>query len=340
MPAVLALSGSWAGAGETRFVDLYSAEVAVASRAADERREAAALALQTVYNRITGSANAVAEFPQLASGLARAELMVSGYQYQQHESPEPAPQLILQFSFEQSAVRSALARAGAPWWAANRPLAEVWLVVQRGSSRDFVTRNKHPQLYDALLGEASRAGVPLSLPIEQGDGRLSRARAWQQDDADILQALSRGSADVALVGRVAEDNGSWQGQWKIYSKGDLRVARIQAESAEAVAAAGLRPLAASLARRFAVRDSAASLAQRYQLSINGLRDQRDYLAMMGELEGIDGLSDLQLLEVDGQRCEFTFSFNGSADRARALLGLNSRLVHAGAGDELLFSWRP
>lgn len=326
-------------AGQTRVVDLYSAEVAVASRAAAERRKAAASGLQIVYNRITGSALAVSEYPELRNSLARAERMVSGYQYQQGSGDDAAAPLVLQFSFAAEAVGAALDRAGAPQWSARRPLAELWLVEQQGNQKRFVTARSNPELYSALVDEARKFGIPISLPAAEGDQRLSSRRAWQQNDSDVIEAATRGGAGIALVGRVASGGSGWRGQWKIYSNGEIRSRRIDAASASEVASAGLAPLASSLAQRFAVRGGAAQIASGYTLTVEGLRNERDYLSLVAALQDIAGIKDLQLLEISDDRCRFSFAFNGPPDRARALLGLNSGLVHSGIGDELLFAWR-
>ncbi|MBT8138615.1 MAG: DUF2066 domain-containing protein [Gammaproteobacteria bacterium] len=330
-----ALPGSQAQAGETRFVDLFSASVAVTSRSAAERRDAAKQALQTVFSRITGAERPASQYPQLGSALGRAERMVSGYQYQ----PADGEQLQLQFSFNQSAVRSALDAAGAPWWSANRPIAEVWLVEQQGKKRRFVTSSSNPELYRALQQTSARTGIPLRLPAEQGDTRLSSNRAWQMSDSDIIQAVSRGNIDAALIGRVERSGDSWRGQWKRYQNGQISSKRIQARSAQAVAEAGLQPLASNMARRYALSASGVSDSQAYQLSIDGLSSPRDYLAMIVELENIAGISGLTLLEVSGSQCRFSFNFNGSIERARSQLAMNARLADTSLGSELSFNWR-
>ncbi|NNC54791.1 MAG: DUF2066 domain-containing protein, partial [Pseudomonadales bacterium] len=252
LPILAMLLGCAAvNAGEMRAVDLYSANVSVDSRAAGERRSAARQALQTVFARISGVANPASQYPGLGSALGRAERMVSGYSYQALDDG----QLQLQFAFNQAAVRRALESAGAPWWSANRPVTEIWLVEQNGSNKRFVTASSNPQLYRALLQQEARVGIPVRVPAEQGDTRLSGNRAWQMRDADIIELVSRSNVDAALFGRVEKRGNSWRGQWKRYQHGQISRETIQARSTQAVASAGLEPLAQSMARRYAVQSN-------------------------------------------------------------------------------------
>ncbi|MBT8149097.1 MAG: DUF2066 domain-containing protein, partial [Gammaproteobacteria bacterium] len=331
---------------ELRSIDLFSGEVLASTRSNDERRQLAGKALENAYIRITGDADVLAKYPSLRATLDRAHTYIASYQYHELEnsldnSDDDQPALRLTLAFDQAALRRAISAAGAPYWQAERPLLRLWLVEQRGSQRHFVTAASSPALYQALQQRAALRGLPLELPASaRGGASLTLRDAWALSNTTLVNTAQRNAAEQVLLGKVARRPGvGWLGEWKVYDNGSIETRRIDSRNAAGVARVAIDTIAGRLASRFSVGSGNELAGNVFELSIDNLRERSDYLRMIEHLESLDGLRNIKLLDIQGQRCRFSFEFAGSASKAQSLIALNRHFAQQNYAGELSFSWQ-
>ena len=103
---------------------LYRVETPVPSRTTADRHAAAQRALDTMLTRLTG----LAEVPRTPA--IRAALGAPERYYQRYSFVADAGETRLAVSFTPEALRELIAEARLPIWAADRPVALAWIVVE------------------------------------------------------------------------------------------------------------------------------------------------------------------------------------------------------------------
>ena len=103
---------------------LYRVETPVSSRTTADRHTAAQRALDTMLTRLTGLAE-VPRTPAISAALGAPERY-----YQRYSFVADAGETRLAVSFAPEALRELIAEARLPIWAADRPVALAWIVVE------------------------------------------------------------------------------------------------------------------------------------------------------------------------------------------------------------------
>lgn len=172
---------------------LYRVETPVSSRTTADRHAAAQRALDTMLTRLTGLAE-VPRTPAISAALGAPERY-----YQRYSFVADAGETRLAVSFAPEALRGLIAEARLPIWAADRPIALAWIVVEDAPAEPAATLADVAA--DASLGAAIPLGsrrpedavdtspaVPATMPMPEPGAAAPLPAALADTAADHLHA--------------------------------------------------------------------------------------------------------------------------------------------------------
>ncbi len=339
--ALLLLLASTAPAEMVR--DLYAAQVPVAGQDSRALASASRDAMSEVLVKVTGSADVLAN-PTITTALGEARKHVQQYAFVRDEA-NPG-ELSARFEFNGSYITALVADAGAPLWTANRPRVLVWMVVERGGERQFVSEHSEPQLAAELLAAFARRGVPVQLPLfDLADSTtLTADEVWRLYQPSLLAASRRYEVEDVLAGRaVALSSGEWVGDWcYLYGGygGDRIDRSISAPAPGGFLNDGVAMVAEAMAARYAVAPS-SSASDGLRMSVTGVGSYADYAAIVSWLEGLELIDHANVERLAGDQLELRLQARADAAQLASIIELNNRLrplPPAGTGSGLVYQW--
>lgn len=295
--------------------DLYSADVAVTSSAANARRDAYEDALRVVLARVAGgtldAGRIEALFPDAASYVVQFQ---------------PVEREMLRVSFDGDAIESTLTRAGESFWGEDRPPTLIWLAVDWGNGeRELLTssdtlddsvsvgeaQSRNQMLREQILAVAERRGIPVLFPLLDTDDlrEVNFADVWGGFHEPVIRASERYAVDSILIGRVRGDQLS-SARWAHLFGGESMTIAGVPELA-------LGSVADRLASVFAIggRDTLRAV----RLNVAGITTMEAYGYLLKLLDGINVVEQHAIQSVNGDRIEFAVTVHGGSQRlARAL----------------------
>jgi uncharacterized protein len=137
----------------------------------------------------------------------------------------------------------------------------------------------------------------------------------------LKEASERYGADGLLAVHAREDNGQWQGTWRLWLGNQREQGTATGADSAALADAVMLAVSERLAPRFAVK---AGMSGALVLQVQGMTLER--YAQLGRLLDPYGA---KLKQVDGDH--ITYEVNASADQLRSQLSL-AKLQEVPAGD--------
>jgi hypothetical protein len=320
---------------------LYSAEVPVADQSAQALSRASRVALAEVLVKVSGSSD-VLQYPVIKAALPEARAHVQQYAYRQ--AREPGGQLSVRLEFDDSYVTRLVTTAGAPLWTANRPVVLVWLVVEDGGPRYFVSQESAPELAQQLLQAFARRGVPARLPLyDLADAAaLNTEEAWRLYAPALQAASGRYDVEDVLAGRAAAlTSGEVVGDWSYFDGVSRSDRSFTAPDTEAFMRSGVSIVAEKLAARYAVAPSGAAEGG-IRMSVVGVSTYSDYANIVAWLEGLELIDHANVERVEGDTLELRLHAQADAGQLAAIIELNQRLVPqpvAASENVLNYQWQ-
>ena len=314
---------------------LYDVEVAVPSQSDADRRRAASAALTEVLTRVTG----LREIPfvtQVDEAIRESERYYVRYAFVTRDiEPEQDTDVIaqthLEIHFERGTLLALLRRTGLPVWSADRPTVLVWVVLERGTSREAVSSTSVGTAQEVALAmhrAARRRGIVLTPPLMDLEDRgLRITDLWGRFWTAIMGASRRYSRDLVLLGRVAANPvGGWSSHWELRSPaGGQELAATfshQGSSAAAVAGEAVHRAADALARRFAVRGGDLDTIA---LTVRGAQTVRGYAAVLAYLQSREYINRVDVSAVEPDALHLKLHSRSARDQLVELLLLGGYL---------------
>jgi hypothetical protein len=307
---------------------LYDVVVPVTSQSQAELKQASVQGLKTVLIRVSGSAD-VTKQRAILQALKRTSSFMKQYSYDYQPSSEgEAEKMVAFIEFEQQLVDQLLRDSGLPLWSSYRPTVLVWMVVEDSEGRRFVSRERDPEIVDAIELSANRRGLALMLPdLDLEDMiALSVDDLWQLNPFKAKPALERYKADTVLLGKVTKlTNGEWLGRWHYgYGQQDLTFDGEALSPNEYVALA-LNQVAEVLAEKYAV--APVNIAENGLLMrISGIVNFVDYARVVNYLESLSAIHHANVVYIDGDSIIVRLIADGLLSQLQQSIALAKRLT--------------
>ena len=325
---------------------LYDVEVAVPDQSTRARLRGASDALLKLLTRITG----LEHVPR--SDAVRAALEVPDRYFSSFEFVRDGDgELQLRVSFVPRVVLDLCDAANLPVWSANRPRIMAWIAIDergQGAGRRVVAADDAGVLAAALAERARTRGLDVRLPIMDLDDQLNvdAVAIWGGMSAVLEPASVRYGADLILTGRVVrEADDRVRATWDYWWNDRTGTVPTAEGSAAELAFDVVDFIADELASRFAVLGREP---RRLQLAVSGIDDVADYAGVLGYLNRLEYVQDLQVVRVRGTELELAFTSRSTNSQIEELFGIDGRLrsTDADAGtlsfapaDRLRYQWR-
>lgn len=335
--ACLLSSGTASVAVAAEVTGLYQASVPAESRDNERQRiRAFAAGMQEALVRLTGH-NDVASEASVQAALASPQSYVESWAYRTLTSTDgTAPQLMIDISFYQAEIQRLLDNAGIPVWPSSRPETLVWLIVQDELGQR-VTADLNAvtgaEAMQALQAAALKQGLPVLGPLwDFEDLTVMRPELlWTLDESTLRLASARYRYDSILALRILESVTGQVVAKAVHLFRD-RVQQVEAfdSDLDSFFADTTAMVARELADNYAVRltSTAAGSTQAEKLmllSVAGVNGLADYADLLHYLEGVAGVSDLQVREVDGGQLLFSLNAAGQVRQLVENLALGRKL---------------
>jgi hypothetical protein len=330
---VLAGSAAVAAAAEG---DLFRVAVPVADQGAAARASGERAGLARVLERVAGAPD-VRERPEVRAALDDPQRYYRSAGYARRgelavgdgDEPGPAPEpWLLELEFDRQSVLELLAAADVPVWTGERPELLLWIAVEEADGRRFLVGADHPWAAP-LAAAARRLGLPVTLPlVDLTDLAQLRARdVWARFREPVAVASERYDADAVLLVRLREAPvAGWQLDWSGEVAGVSFDEALEAPSPAAGLDALLEHVADDLLARYAIRVGEA--ASVLWLQVDGIDDYPRYAALVRYLDGLTGVEDSQVVQVQERSVLLRVTSADTVERLLDLLRLERRLETA------------
>ncbi len=336
----LALFGAMAPVQAEQVVDLYSADILVASQSASERRRAAREGLEQLMVRVSGDPEAI-EHSVVQEALSRAEDFIQEFNYvstsetiEVEDEERPASRLVMKFSPPE--LERLLRSANLSLWPANRPAVLVWMV---GRDDGELERISGSQQRDWLRDRARARGLPLVMPLEDLEDRLalSARELWELEEDVIRKASQRYEAEAILVGRYSETSGGqWRSDWQLYHSQGNPTFYLRAESVEALMGEAVDETANHFAELYAIvpREEGPDAVL---IEVGGIDEFGDYKAVERYLEGLALVRRAELVSLRPGVLTLRLVTEGEQARLLGTLERDGKLIPSGDSDRISLS---
>lgn len=319
--------------------DLYRVSVAVADQSDESRQQGIQWAFQQLLIKVSGSDD-ILQNPLLITASADAERYLQGFSYQKDTLDD---QVYLQAWFSKALVVPLLTRAEAPIWGENRPLILNWLAVStplddgRGNERVLISEND-PQWHGRLSRIFSERGLPILWPTAdlEDSTALSIEQLWWLIPESIKQASLRYQADAVLAGRLNQSpDGVWQYEGVLFRDDNSLPLLVSGETPQAALVAATAQVSQYFAQRFAIKPSSTDRRAGIRVVINKVTDFAAYSQVLGYLNAITGVRNVEVAQIDRDNLQLYLSLEGDWAKVQRIIRLDNKLVSL---QDKVFEW--
>lgn len=230
-------------------------------------------------------------------------------------------------SFYKESVDRFLFDQGLPVWGSNRPSILVWLIEESSGSRKMFGANQPSTALSELFDGAKLHGLPVYAPLVDSVDRevLDSSALWGFFEEDILKASERYQTDVVLAVRISQYRGEAVVDSMLLSPNQsARLLSVTSATKQEAMREVLLKVSAMLSDRYA----STRLANPNELyvKVNGVSDYRAMSSLKNYLSSIDVVKQLQLSSIVDGQVEFNMSLNGTEEKFKNSVALNSLLA--------------
>lgn len=327
--AVLGLLSLAMPSTASQLVDIYRAEVLVASQSVSARNTAARQAMSELIGRVSGSMD-TAKQPAIVSALSKAQTYLQEFSYASTEQQlevegQPVPAILLQLKFSAQGIERLLRDANLPLWPANRPKVLIWLVSK--DTHGSYSRVAEEQVLLALTEQAGIRGLPIVLPTQDFEDTIAlpSESLWELDEALIQQASERYQADAILIGRYQlTNNGQWQASWQLFHSSGQQAFKAQGLDAPPLFTYAINVSADYFAGLYAIvpRTSDPDIIV---MRIDDLNSFADFKNVQRYLEGLAMVKRVEMVEVAARQEWVRLYLEGDQALLLSTLALGKKL---------------
>ena len=200
-------------------LDLYESTLYIDDKTRASRVEASKAALTNVIKKLTGKSEANSH-PLIRQAMRSISDYMLKYEYLETREGD----LQIKVKFEAQKVEELVRDSNLPLWGNRRPKIAIWLAIEDGFRRDFVTQESYPQLERLIYDTAQDWGVPIVVPLMDLEDRskVGIAEVWGNFSEPVEIASMRYQAERVITARMFKPEASdfWQLEWR-YTDAEL-----------------------------------------------------------------------------------------------------------------------
>ncbi len=296
-------------------LNLYQAEVPIASEETDQRKVGFRDALEQVLVKVTGN-RGIASRSSLQEALNNAAPYVQQFSYRvlPSEAQDEAPQRLLKVVFDKGLIDRLLREKRIPLWSSNRPLMLIWVGLETKGGRRLFDPERDRVARSEVESAGAERGLPIVFPLMDLEDRtqLQVADLWGEFESNIRMASRRYNPDLVATLRLSElDPTRWRGRWNLYEKGDVHSWEGSADTRQGVVAEGVNRLADMLAAKYAPVSTDEQLSK-IRLQVDGVDNLRLYAEVTRHLESVGDIDGVETVSFEADRVTYDLLGGGSA----------------------------
>jgi hypothetical protein len=321
--------------------NLYSGEVVLPSQSESDRNEAIPEALIQVLQKLSGQREMPIS-PALDDALSNADSLLRSYRYRNLDRVGPdgviTRELRLVAQFRQPEVDRIVRQAGRPRWQQERPVVQVWVVIDDGRNR-LLKPVEFAYAWELMEDIAAMRGLPVSWPeLDQEEAQLVDMRLVWGGFTDYL--VERGApADGVVIIAARREGPVWMLRWNLASGERNWSWRTSDQELMFALAAGIHQMTDQVAAQNTIAASDQGLWTA-DFTIGELNSAEDYAACLEYLQNMSLVSAVEILGANPGRVHFRLQLNASLEYLSEALNRGSVLLPSSAGSEYEYEFLP
>ena len=314
-------------ADAARVSGLYSVEVVVADKTAQERKRAEQQGLETVLVKVSGSSKTIAR-TQAARNKIDASRYVSEFSYRSDKIADTGEkQTLAVINYSSSMIDSLLANTGCPIWPADRPELLVWMVAdQAGEGRSHVTKESMPEAKRLLKQQMAARGEHLLEPLLDLEDHLtlSAQDAWAFKHNSLVAAARRYKVPNWCVLRFYQtSSGRFRGTVQVEAGVHSGLVNLNAATLESLIQQGVNEAVDRVAAGSTfIRQQNV---EEFALLLENINNYKDYSAAIELLNKLEMVRAVRVASAVGDHLDLRLDINGGPAGLLKLLNRNKHL---------------
>lgn len=313
-------------------VNLYSGEAVVSSQAEADRNDAVPEALIQVLQKLSGQRE-ISSSQVLDDALANAGRLLRSYGYRTVDRIGPdgvtVPELRLVAQFIQQDVDRIVQQAKLPRWRQERPVVEIWVVIDDGRNR-VLKPLEFGYTWNFVEDMAAMRGLPVRWPeLGEEEEQLLDMRLIWGGFTDYL--LERGvPADGVVIITARREGPQWNLRWNL-AIGEQRWSWNNSDMELMYALAqGVHHMTDQIAAGSTIQasDQALWIAE---VSIGELNSAADYVNCLDYLQNMSFVTSVEIMAAEPGSVHFRLQLNAPLEHLTQAFNRGSVLVPSSAG---------
>jgi hypothetical protein len=313
--------------------DLYAGEVAVLSQREGERIEAVPQALIQVLKKLSGQRD-IPFSPALDEALTNADRLMHSFRYKKVDRTNPdgsvTQELRLVAQFMQPEVDMIVQQAGLPRWQQERPVVQIWVVIDNGRERELKPF-EYNYAWDSMEDVAAMRGLPMNWPeLDEEEEQLVDMRLVWGGFTEYLQERIAPGDGVAIIA-ARREGPRWTLRWSLANGGQTWSWNNGDQELMFALAEGVHQIADHVAASTVI---AASEQESWlvELSIGGLHGAEDYAVCLEYLQNSSLVNAVEILGADPGRVHFRLQLNAAWKHLAGVFNRGNVLLPSGESE--------
>jgi len=232
--------------------------------------------------------------------------------------------------FYQESIDSFLSQNNLPVWGDNRPSVLIWLVSENNGIRTLSGSREPSEALNEFAQAASVLGVPIYAPLldEVDKKTISPSDVWGFFEDSIDSASQRYQTDSVAALRISNYAGHIGGSLLVLLKnGETERFDLNGEKLSDIINQASASLAKAFSSRYAsVRNS--NSASKLNVQVASVTSYSIMSKVQSYLESIGVVRNVTLVQVDGERVEFSVEIDGDKQKFFNSISLSRLLINA------------
>lgn len=243
---------------------------------------------------------------------------------------ELVPGKKVRVTFYQESIDDLLSQNNLPVWGKDRPSVLIWLASEDNGIRSLSGSKAPTNLLNRFAVEANTIGVPIYAPLldDVDKSNITAADVWGFFEDTIVDASQRYQTDSIAALRVSNYAGNFSGSLLVLLKnGESDRFSLSGETLESVIGQAGENLAKAFSSRYAsVRNNRS--ASKLDIRVSGVTSYSSLKKTQSYIESIGVVRSVNLVQVDGEKVEFSVEIDGDKQKLFNSISLGKLLINS------------